>query len=213
MNNTKAWYLSKTLWLNVIAVLALLLQTRFGFVIDPETQTALLAVVNVILRAITRQPLEWKTTADDSEPPHFIPPAGSAGFARLSLLPVLVLVAALALASLPGCAAKGTPAAGGTMIDNESAHTLAGKSLLAVKSTILASAQTVATLCQAGTLDLDTCRRAQEAYDLAKPAYDSAVDSYLLSLSEPGNKKQFDEALTRAQSLAANLMTLTGGLK
>ena len=56
----KIWYLSKTLWVNVIAIIAIIVQGRFGYVISPEAQFSILAIVNVILRSITKQPLSAK---------------------------------------------------------------------------------------------------------------------------------------------------------
>jgi len=55
----KVWE-SKTFWVNLISILALLAQTQVGFIIPPEAQAALLAVINVGLRAITKQPIAWK---------------------------------------------------------------------------------------------------------------------------------------------------------
>jgi uncharacterized membrane protein len=54
---TKAWYKSKTLWINGIAMLALLIQNITGFVIDLETQAAMIVVINLILRVITHEGL------------------------------------------------------------------------------------------------------------------------------------------------------------
>lgn len=48
--NKKAWWRSKTLWINLVAGGALLAQSQFGFVIDAQTQAAVLAVVNLILQ-------------------------------------------------------------------------------------------------------------------------------------------------------------------
>ena len=53
----KLWYQSKTLWVNFIAVVAIILNSQFGFELDVETQavvvTTVLAVVNIILRLFT----------------------------------------------------------------------------------------------------------------------------------------------------------------
>ena len=54
---TKVWYLSKTLWVNVIALIAIVAQGVTGFIIAPEAQAGLLVVVNLILRAITNEGL------------------------------------------------------------------------------------------------------------------------------------------------------------
>ena len=57
---TKKFYLSKTFWINIIAIAAILAQTQIGFVIEPQSQAAILAVINLGLRAITKQPISWK---------------------------------------------------------------------------------------------------------------------------------------------------------
>ena len=57
--NTKRWYTSKTLWLNLLAIAALVAQAEFGYVLDAEAQAALLAVINLILRAITKEGLSY----------------------------------------------------------------------------------------------------------------------------------------------------------
>ena len=55
--DTKRWYTSKTLWANLLAIVALIAQTEFGYVLDVEAQAALLAVINLILRALTKKGL------------------------------------------------------------------------------------------------------------------------------------------------------------
>lgn len=58
MEPTKKWYASKTLWINCIAVLAIVLQSVTGSeILDTDSQTALLAVINIALRIITKVPL------------------------------------------------------------------------------------------------------------------------------------------------------------
>ena len=54
---SKKWYLSKVLWVNSIAIVAFVLQTQYGFVVSGEEQLALLAVINLLLRAITKEGL------------------------------------------------------------------------------------------------------------------------------------------------------------
>ena len=53
----KPWYRSRTLWLNIIAIIALVAQVQAGFVIDADEQLALLAMINLLMRAITKEPL------------------------------------------------------------------------------------------------------------------------------------------------------------
>jgi hypothetical protein len=54
----KKWYLSKTLWVNAIGLIALVVQTITGrVIISPEVQGMILTVANVILRLVTKQEL------------------------------------------------------------------------------------------------------------------------------------------------------------
>lgn len=51
----KKWFYSKTLWFNILSIIAMLLQTNSGVTIIPvEIQATLLAIVNVLLRTITK---------------------------------------------------------------------------------------------------------------------------------------------------------------
>lgn len=54
----KEWYKSKTVWINVIMLVALIAQAQAGFVVSPEEQMGILAVINLILRIITTQGLK-----------------------------------------------------------------------------------------------------------------------------------------------------------
>lgn len=54
----KKWYTSKTVWVNVIALAAVVAQAQTGKeVIGVETQGVILTVVNLVLRAITKEEL------------------------------------------------------------------------------------------------------------------------------------------------------------
>ncbi len=55
----KIWYASKTFWLNIIAIVAIILQGKFGYTVSPEIQVAILALINIVLRAITKQEIVW----------------------------------------------------------------------------------------------------------------------------------------------------------
>ena len=53
----KKWWKSKTLWINVIAIVGIL---AFGVeTVDPEIQGTILAAINFILRLITKEAVEW----------------------------------------------------------------------------------------------------------------------------------------------------------
>lgn len=54
------WYKvvrSKTIWVNSIALIALIAQTATGFVIPAGQQASILVFVNLILRAVTKESL------------------------------------------------------------------------------------------------------------------------------------------------------------
>ena len=50
----KPWWQSKTLRVNLVLMVALIVQGQFGFVIDAAEQAAVIIVLNMLLRAITR---------------------------------------------------------------------------------------------------------------------------------------------------------------
>ena len=51
---TKRWFHSRMLWTNLIALLAV-----FGLEITTEEGVAVLAVINIILRLVTKEELTW----------------------------------------------------------------------------------------------------------------------------------------------------------
>lgn len=51
----KPWYKSKTIWLNLLAAVAYFLQNQYGYVVSPEIQVLVLAVLNGILRFETHE--------------------------------------------------------------------------------------------------------------------------------------------------------------
>lgn len=55
----KRWYKSKTLWVNIIALLSLVAGDKLGMPLSEEDQLALLAVVNIVLRFVTKEPIKW----------------------------------------------------------------------------------------------------------------------------------------------------------
>lgn len=59
--NSKLWYTSKTLWTNILTLLWTFVGPMIGVpTLDPETMVGLLAVVNLIIRMITKQPVSIK---------------------------------------------------------------------------------------------------------------------------------------------------------
>jgi len=49
MENKKFWE-SKTIWINALALMAMIVQLQWGFIVDPEFQLALLAIVGLFIR-------------------------------------------------------------------------------------------------------------------------------------------------------------------
>ncbi len=53
----KRWFHSRTLWVNVLLVVALIVEAKFGEVLTPEMQLSILGGVNLVLRILTNQGL------------------------------------------------------------------------------------------------------------------------------------------------------------
>ena len=211
--NSKIWWKSKTVWLNLIGVAALLIQNYNGFIIDPELQAAALGAINLVLRLITRQSLDWSKPGDDDRP-HLMPPtspSGSAGYVRRNLVIGMcgLIVIITCFIMLSGCARTGgvTPPLHPGV--NDSPQVLAGKSLLAVKGSIEVSAKTTNSLCKIGKISKDKCIQAKTAYEMSKPSYDAALDAYLL-MATGGDPAAFGVAMTRLLDSSTTLLHVIG---
>lgn len=55
--NSKNIIWSKTFWLNVLALIGFVVQFYTNWVLPPEWQAGALGVINLILRAVTKQPV------------------------------------------------------------------------------------------------------------------------------------------------------------
>lgn len=60
MQSGKRFWLSKTFWVNVLALVVLIAQSHFGLVVSLEVQASILAAVNVALRLITKEQIAWR---------------------------------------------------------------------------------------------------------------------------------------------------------
>jgi hypothetical protein len=58
-NGVKSLLMSKTVWANIIAVIVMLVNRTYGYNISPEVEIQVLAVINIILRKITNEPVRW----------------------------------------------------------------------------------------------------------------------------------------------------------
>lgn len=55
--NKKPFWKSRTIWLNVLAAVALFVQQQFGYVFSVELQGLVLMILNLILRFQTDSPI------------------------------------------------------------------------------------------------------------------------------------------------------------
>lgn len=55
----KSWYKSKTFWVNLIALISIPVRAELGLVLLPEGELALLAIINLLLRKITKEEIVW----------------------------------------------------------------------------------------------------------------------------------------------------------
>ena len=53
----KKWYASKTLWVNAISVIGLIVMQFTGVEINAEATGGIIALVNIVLRVITKEGL------------------------------------------------------------------------------------------------------------------------------------------------------------
>lgn len=58
MDEAKTIVQSKTLWFNAIALVVMVVQSVTGFEVQAEEQAGVVAIVNMILRFITRSPVK-----------------------------------------------------------------------------------------------------------------------------------------------------------
>ena len=50
---------SKTVWINLIALLSFAIEKRYGFLIDPDLQLQILSLINIALRFVTKEAIAW----------------------------------------------------------------------------------------------------------------------------------------------------------
>jgi len=81
----KAFYKSKTFWVNLLALAAVFGQDVLGFNLTAETQASILVLINMILRMATKGPIEWKSGDK-------IKPKGSGMFILMAVLPGMLMV-------------------------------------------------------------------------------------------------------------------------
>ena len=55
----KKWYTSKTIWMNVVAVVTSVVAARFGFDLSADIQVGILTGFNILLRKVTKSEIVW----------------------------------------------------------------------------------------------------------------------------------------------------------
>ena len=55
----KPFYQSRTFWANIIVLVGVGIQTKYGFIVSAEVQALALSLINLWLRAITKEPIVW----------------------------------------------------------------------------------------------------------------------------------------------------------
>ncbi|MCK4328503.1 hypothetical protein KAX02_01545 [candidate division WOR-3 bacterium] len=55
----KDWWKSKTLWVNLIAVGTIIVRAECGLILTPAGEVAVLAAINLVLRMVTKEELNW----------------------------------------------------------------------------------------------------------------------------------------------------------
>lgn len=56
----KKWYLSKVVWVNVVATGAIIIQAVTGKeLVSPEIQLVVVSMINLVLRTITKENIIW----------------------------------------------------------------------------------------------------------------------------------------------------------
>lgn len=53
----KKWYSSRTVWGNIVSLVSVFLAAQVGFEVSAEETAAVLVFINLVFRAITREPL------------------------------------------------------------------------------------------------------------------------------------------------------------
>jgi len=55
----KKWYTSKTVWVNLLAIVAVVAQNELGYAVPVEYQAMALSGINLVLRKITSTEVIW----------------------------------------------------------------------------------------------------------------------------------------------------------
>lgn len=58
---------SKTIWVNIIALICFALENKFGFPISQELQMEALSMINILLRFVTHEKIVWGGEDGDTQ--------------------------------------------------------------------------------------------------------------------------------------------------
>lgn len=173
---------------SLIALIGLV-GTAFGFYLGSSYGSA---QKNGLIEKVASPPRVLDFSTQSVEVPAV---KGEAGFIRLPLLGLFVI---LGFCLLFGCATA----------QKETPQTIAAKSLLTMKETIIATAEVGDRLCTGGRLDVGTCQDLKSYYILAGPAYDLAVDAYTAAV-KIDSAANWDKYNTAVQELSILYLGIT----
>jgi hypothetical protein len=129
---------------------------------------------------------------------------GAPGFAVVPLLKILFVIAVFCIFIVMsgGCASLSGK--------NETPESLAAKSLLLARQGIIASAETVDTLCTQGIMKQDACDQARKIYVDAQPVYTATSDAFLLYMTskDDASRQRYEAMQPRLMSLFTDLDAL-----
>lgn len=186
MDQKNIWH-SRTFWVNILAVIGMLVQTQTGFIIDPAAQAAILSVINIVLRLITKSPIEWGSNDSNSS-------SGSSGLNSLGMC----LLAVMLLAS---CASL-------TPNTYKYAET--------TKVTAEGIAKIAIDMHKAGTLDDKGYLKVKDTYERARKASDATIFALQTALEvgqDPRSAENYNLALDESMRLLTKLIELAVDLK
>lgn len=183
----KHFLVSKTLWTNALAIVGMAI---FGDDVSQyftaTDQAAILGVINMILRIITKEPVSWSVITSNK--------------GRASIWAILGLVWMLALVfMLSGCAgSKANKAVTVIEITNASINDISA----ALESS-----------CQEGRIPPDTCAQIQTTYDRVKSADDAVVHAMSAAIEageDPQSSPDYNAAMAELTKAIGDLYNLAG---
>lgn len=55
----KKWYTSKTIYINAVAFLVMIIQLKYGWTLPVAIEGVIMGIINLVLRRVTKEPVVW----------------------------------------------------------------------------------------------------------------------------------------------------------